>query len=202
MQSGQTITGPGFFRSLLDLVIYIKNVIIAQSFRVPSGSTDWAGRFSHIGGWIVTIMTIVFIGAVIWAVYIRVRIFEVDEELDKNYKGHFIKPTPSLRKSNIRWDAINAHFASGNPNDWRAAILDADSMLEELVTNLGYTGETFGEKLKSINIRDFPTLQSAWEAHKIRNLIAHEGMNYNLTDRQKDIARRHYENVFRDAGLI
>ena len=85
---------------------------------------------------------------------------------------------------------------------WRAAIIDADTMLEELVTGLGYTGDTFGEKLSSIRVNDFPTLQSAWEGHKMRNILAHEGSGFNLTERQKEITRRHFEAVFRDMGVI
>lgn len=165
-------------------------------------SFDILKFLTDIGSWTVTILTLVFIVFIIWAIYIRVRIFEIDEILDGNYKGHFIKPEVKMNRVNQRWQGIMAHFASSNPNDWRAAIIDADVMLDELVTSLGYTGAGLGEKLTSIRINDFPTLQSAWEAHKMRNIIAHEGAAYNLTERQKEVTRRYFEAVFRDAGII
>lgn len=155
-----------------------------------------------LASWVVTIFSVLFIIFIGWAIYIRVRIFEIDEVLDGNYKGHFIQPEVKTEKTNIAWQGIMAHFASSNPNDWRVAIIDADVMLEELVTKLGYTGQGLGEKLTSIRVNDFPTLQSAWEAHKMRNIIAHSGASYNLTERQKEITRRHFEAVFRDAGII
>lgn len=185
-----------------DLLIYIKNIILTGSFNASSGTADYAGSLSHIMSWVVTILIFSFFIFVAWVVYIRLRIYEVDQKLDTSYKAHYIKPEPKGVKTNARWEAISAHFASSNPNDWRAAIIDADSMMEELITSLGYTGASFGEKLKSININEFPALQSVWEAHKVRNLVAHEGVNYNLTERQKEITKRYFENVFRSAGLL
>ncbi len=190
------------FTKIYDFLIYVKNVILTGDFNAGAGTTDYAGIFSHTLQWIVTIFTFAFIVFIIWAIYIRVRIFEVDEVLDGAYKGHFIKPEVKTNQVNVRWQNILGHFNSQNPNDWRVAILEADVMLDEIVTSMGYTGEGLGAKLTSIRINDFPTLQSAWEGHKMRNIIAHDGASYSLTDRQKEITRRHFETVFRDLGII
>lgn len=190
------------FTKIYDFMIYVKNVILSGSFQVGSGTSDYAGSFTSILQWIVTLFTLACIAFIVWAIYIRIRIFEIDEELDGAYKGHFVKPEVHTDATNTRWQMILNHFNSQNPNDWRAAIIDADVMLEDLVTSMGYTGEGLGAKLTSIRVNDFPTLQSAWEGHKMRNIIAHEGVSYNLTERQKEITRRHFEAVFRDMGVI
>lgn len=190
------------FTKIYDFLIYVKNVILTGNFNAGGGTTDYAGIFSHTLQWIVTLFTFGIILFIIWAIYVRIRIFEVDEELDGAYKAHFIKPETKADRVNMRWQTILNHFNSQNQNDWRAAIIDADAMLDEVVTGLGYTGESLGAKLTSIRLNDFPTLQSAWEGHKMRNIIAHEGANYNLTERQKEVTRRHFEAVFRDAGVI
>lgn len=190
------------FVRIYDFLIFVRNFIFSGGrVDVSSGTTDYASVIHSVGSWIATILTIAFFIFFIWAVYIRVRIHEIDKELDGAYKGHFVKPVTQAKRTNERWEDISAHFASQNQNDWRVAIINADIMLDELVTGLGYAGAGLGEKLKSINQNDFPTLQSAWEAHKIRNIIAHEP-NYNLTERQKELVRKQYENVFRNAGLI
>ncbi len=191
------------FVKIYDFLIFVKNFILTGGqTQTVTGSTDYAGIIHSIGSWLLTILTFLFLILFAWAVYIRVRIHEVDQELNASYSGHFVKPVPKSEHKNQRWVTIAAHFASQNQNDWRAAIIDADAMLDELVTSLGYTGEGLGEKLKSIKINDFPTIQSAWEAHKLRNVIAHEGAAYNLTERQKEVVRKQYENVFRSAGII
>jgi len=191
-----------FFTKIYDFLVYIKNVVLTGSFSASSGSSQYADSFASAGSWIVTILTFLFIIFVIWAIYIRVRIYEIDQSLEGSYKGHFIKPENRSVKINTRWQGIAQHFASANPNDWRIAILEADILLDELVTSLGYTGDGLGEKLTSIRVNDFPTLQSAWEAHKVRNIIAHQGASYHLTDHQKEVTRKHFENVFRSAGVI
>ena len=191
------------FAKIFDFLVYIKNVVLTGSFLVPSGGTsDYASTFGDLFSWIATILTFAFIGFIIWAIYIRIRVYEVDEALGGAYAAHFVKPDIKVKQLNPRWEQIRAHFESKNPNDWIAAIIEADIMLEEVVTSLGYTGESLGAKLTSIRINDFPTLQSAWEAHKMRNNVAHGGMTYNLTERQKDITRRHFEAVFHDLKII
>jgi hypothetical protein len=191
------------FVKIYDFFVYLQNVLVTGSFLAPSGGTsDFAQSFGNTFSWLATILTFAFIGFIIWAVYIRIRVYEVDEALSGAYSAHFVKPEIVAKRINPKWEQIRTHFESTNPNDWRAAIIDADALLEELVTGLGYTGESLGAKLTSIRVNDFPTLQSAWEGHKMRNVIAHEGSNFTLTERQKEITRRHFEAVFHDAGVI
>jgi hypothetical protein len=191
------------FVRIYDFFVYIKNIFTTGSIQTVSGGTsDFASNFGTAFSWILTILTLALVGFIVWAIYIRIRVYEVDEILGKAYTDHFIKPEIKQQKTNQKWELIKAHFESTNPNDWRAAIIDADTLLEDLVTSLGYTGESLGAQLTSIKVNDFPTIQSAWEGHKMRNIIAHEGSSFNLTERQKEITRRHFEAVFRDAGII
>ncbi|MCK5285770.1 MAG: hypothetical protein KAJ58_00905 [Candidatus Pacebacteria bacterium] len=78
---------------------------------------------------------------------------------------------------NERWEKIIRHVNSESPLEWRSAILDADVILEEMLTKIGYAGETLGEKLRQVERSDFLTIDSAWEAHKIRNKVAHEDLD-------------------------
>ena len=87
---------------------------------------------------------------------------------------------------------------STNQSDWRQAIIEADIILDELLTRLGYVGDSVGEKLKQVHTNHFQTLSNAWEAHKVRNEIAHSGMNFELTDRIAYRTIANYEAVFRE----
>ncbi len=156
---------------------------------------------SHLGGWAATILGILFFICVIIMIYTRMRIYEIEQETLKKYSGHF-QPKTRQVTANDRWTKIEGLFSSANPSDWRVAIIEADSMLDELIVSLGYPGDDLGSRLRAITSSDFPALQSAWEAHKVRNKIAHEGMNYQLSKHEVDITRRHFEFVFRDAGVI
>ena len=101
-----------------------------------------------------------------------------------------------------RWQKIETLFASNSESDWRVAIIEADSMLDEFVRSLGYPGANLGERLKNTNPQFFPTIQLAWDAHKIRNEIAHAGMDYRLSERTKEIARKNFHYIFTDAKYI
>jgi hypothetical protein len=58
----------------------------------------------------------------------------------------------------------------------------------------GFTGTSLGERLKSAK---FDTLQNAWEAHKIRNTIAHDS-SFDLTKREAKRAIQNYSLVFNE----
>lgn len=80
-----------------------------------------------------------------------------------------------------RWDTVTKHMESDNQADWRMAILEADNLLDEIIKKIGVPGDNIGERLKNMEVSDFNNLQNAWEAHKIRNRIAHEGVKFQIT---------------------
>ncbi len=117
-----------------------------------------------------------------------------DEEAlyDELYRG--------VRKSN-RLDDVLTHISSANPNDWKLAIIEADIILDEALKQYGYAGNSLGERLKSISTSQLSTLNEAWEAHKVRNRIAHEGADFVLTRRIADETIDRYRRVFNELGV-
>lgn len=102
---------------------------------------------------------------------------------------------------NPHWQAIKDKIQSDNPADWQWAIIEADKILEEMVKRMGYLGANLGERLKAVEPSDFLTLNEAWEAHKVRNQIAHEpGF---VMDRHKAaLTISRFERVFNEFGYI
>lgn len=105
-------------------------------------------------------------------------------------------------EKNERWEHILSLASSENPGDWRLAIIEADVALEELVRSMSYRGDTLGDMLKSVEKSDFLTLDLAWEAHKIRNRIAHHGSDYILTEREAKRVINLYRQVFEEFDVI
>jgi hypothetical protein len=75
-------------------------------------------------------------------------------------------------------------------------------MLDDLLGSLRLPGETMGEKLKAVEKSDFNTIDFAWEAHKARNMIAHEGPEFLLNQRETRRIISLYESVFREFEII
>lgn len=103
---------------------------------------------------------------------------------------------------NPKWEKIQNHIESLNENDWRIAIIEADIMLGELLEKLSLPGDTIGDKLKVVEKSDFTTLEYAWEAHKIRNKISHDGQAFMMTQRDAKIVIGFYESVFKEFRII
>jgi hypothetical protein len=103
---------------------------------------------------------------------------------------------------NSRWHSVQTHLESENPNDWKLAIIEADVLLERMLDKAGYAGNTIGEKLKSASVRSFATLDDAWQAHRVRNQIAHGGADFVLTQKIAKETLILYERVFREFNVI
>ncbi len=103
---------------------------------------------------------------------------------------------------NPRWVNILKDLSSASQGDWKIAIIEADSMLDSLMDQLAYKGENLGEKLKSVDREKFHSLNSAWEAHIVRNRIAHEGSKFELSLHEAKRVIALYQDVFREFRYI
>lgn len=110
-------------------------------------------------------------------------------------------PVPLKNDLTDKWQKIVAKSESVNESDWRLAIIEADIMLDDLLMQLQLPGETMGDKLKAVEPSDFLTLDQAWEAHKARNMIAHEG-DFLINQREVRRIISLYEAVFKEFHMI
>ena len=101
-----------------------------------------------------------------------------------------------------RFVEMRQHLESENPNDWKLAIIEADIMLDESLKRLGYAGTSLGERLRSISPMALQSLDDAWQAHKVRNEIAHSGADFVLTHKIARETMVQYERVFAELGLM
>ncbi len=163
---------------------------------------DFFGLLWNIYSIIALILSLIFF---LGFVYAKIKYGELcDEEQEKlrleerMWAERFGGVTPAKG----RWQEIQQHIHDDNPSSWKIAIIEADIFLEEILNDNGYVGVTIGEKLKGANSASFTTLQDAWEAHKVRNEIAHTGGDFILTKRLATETLTQYERVFREFGAI
>jgi hypothetical protein len=102
---------------------------------------------------------------------------------------------------NSRLEDMTKHIASENPNDWKLAIIEADILLDETLKEKGYAGVSLGERLRSISPTQLQSLDDAWQAHKVRNQIAHGGADFVLTHRLAEETIKQYRRVFAEFGI-
>lgn len=108
-------------------------------------------------------------------------------------------PTLEAFKDHPKFAVVQGYMSSSSEALWRIGIMEADNLLQEVLSTKGYVGAGVGEMLQNAS---FKTIDLAWDAHKIRNRIAHEGSNFQLTEREAKRAFILYESVFRELKAI
>lgn len=146
--------------------------------------------------------------------YCAIRMFEIRKKEHEHlqhelaeYKEHQAEKERKALESgsvshNERWRSVLNYLLSTNPGDWKLSVIEADSMLEALLDQLGFKGETLGDKLKNADPEKFKALQIAWEVHTVRNRIAHEGASFQLSSHEAKRIIALYEQLFRPYGYI
>lgn len=159
---------------------------------------------------LLSILAIFFIAVI---VYTTIRMFEIRKK-EHTYLHHEIEEYAhhqALKEKkkreegvfkNEKWRKVLEYLFSTNENDWKLSIIEADLMLFDLLKQLGFKGETLGDKLKEANQDNFRSLTSAWEVHNIRNKIAHEGSSFDLSLHEAKRVIALYEGIFQEFGYI
>jgi uncharacterized membrane protein len=156
---------------------------------------------------ISTVLSMIFIAIAVYS-WIKHNEHSNHEAHEIKHRFHHAKESAEHRQSSSSggvgdsWKRIDNYVRSENPSDWKIAILEADNLLEEVITQMGYQGDTFGEKLKSIKPAQFPYLDHAWEAHKFRNDIAHGSSDRPLAHSEANRIIGLYERVFRELKVL
>jgi hypothetical protein len=97
-------------------------------------------------------------------------------------------------KMQKRWNKLEDRLDSPDPNQWKAAVLEAATMLSEILGIIGYEGKTLGERLSQLQPAQLENLEQVKEANQIKNKIVQDS-HFNLS---KEDAERVVE-VFGEA---
>ncbi len=179
--------------------------LLYECFHGACYSSAWlawlASFLAHLWVWVVVIGYILSVFGFLVIVYTTMRLFDLRKREGKFYSTLLVE-AGATESTSSRWQHIELLAGGTSPSEWREAIIEADIMLDDMLTRNGYVGIGVGEKLKSADKVHFNTLQDAWEAHKVRNLIAHEGSAFDLSESlaRRTIAR--YSAVFREFKVI
>jgi hypothetical protein len=154
-------------------------------------------------GFISSLFSLIFIAIIIYSL-VRMREIQNHEkqEIDHEIREALARDKEKERNENPRWHYILTLVESPNESDWRVSIIEADTMLDELLRDKGYTGDTLSELLEEARNGGLPSIQNAWDAHLVRNQIAHEGSNFSLTQIEARRVIKMFQNVFEELGAI
>lgn len=171
---------------------------------IPVDPTQVPNLLVILAEWVAILGVVSSVVLLALIVYTRIRTLQVEhhgfhvrEEAERAKREVVMQ-----RVKNPRWEAAAALASSPNESDWRRAILEADSMLAALLTERGYAGTTLGEQLKGASREQFTTLDLAWEAHRMRNTLAHLGEAFPLNEHDAHTTMDQFRRVFEEFGYI
>ncbi len=208
----------------LDLNKVIESPILTSKYLDPDylfshGSTFVRESFSYIfSGDVAYMMRFLFYFFVIFFIFVifyaSIRLLEIRRK-EHEYLHHKIAEFAQNHRErekkihegevgskNGRWREIINLLFSHNQSDWKLAIMESDSMLEDLMEHLGFRGDNLGDKLKAADQTRFRNLPLAWEVHTTRNRIAHEGISFEISHYEAKRVIGIYEQIFREFGYI
>lgn len=201
----QTIILPEINQSFLDPNLIGTEFPVEGVFQTAKSTFDF---FTNPNTWqtvgiVSGLFSIILIGGIIYFL-VRIKEMQIDdaEKLEENIIKTLIKDKEIEKKNNPRWHYITTLVESPNSSDWRVAVIEADTMMEEVLKDRGLSGETVSELLESAKASGYPNIQNAWDAHIVRNQIAHQGVDFPLTQNEARRTIRKYESFFEDLGVV
>lgn len=158
----------------------------------------------NIIGTISALFSLFFLTIIVFSL-VRLREMQINDKVDIERRINLARSRMERDgdKSNSRWVNILNLTASENESDWRLAVIEADAMLDDILKEKGYYGINLADRLKSAREGGvFFTVNNAFEAHNVRNRIAHEGINFSLSQMETRRVMRLYESVFEEFKII
>lgn len=76
-----------------------------------------------------------------------------------------------------RWNDIERMLETGGEMHLKIAVMEADKLLDHALKAMAMPGQTLGERLKYAAYK-YPKIKNVWNAHRLRNSLAHEASFY------------------------
>lgn len=154
-------------------------------------------------GIISALLSITFLAIIIFSIVRLVEIQIYDKkEIEHEIHKALLKEKEKERMANPRWHYILTLIESPNESDWRVAIIEADSMMEESLKERGLSGGNVSELLEGARGSGYRSIQDAWDAHLVRNKIAHDGTDFPISQVEGRRVIKMFQNFFEELGLI
>ncbi len=106
-----------------------------------------------------------------------------------------------LKKMEKVWRKIVARLDSGLESEYKLALIEGDNMLNDVLKEMAFSGESLGERLEKVTLSTLPNLPEVKQAHQVRNSIIHDP-NYKLSADEAKKALLAFEKAFVDLGLF
>ena len=144
-----------------------------------------------------------FVSVILFFILVYIILKFIRFNKDKVQIAQTIQPSAPIASGPLdaRWTEITNHINSNREGEWKFAVIEADKLADDVLKKSGFPGETMGERLMSIDKTRLLSIDGLWEAHKVRNRIAHD-VSYFLRHSEARKAVALFEASLRELGVL
>jgi len=156
--------------------------------------------YFYLEGFVFVLKIISLLFSIFLIIFIINILFKIRKNIKKdlNIIAKSVVISNSFKKDlDKKWQVIINRLEKGSDSDYKIAIIEADNIFDDLLKKMGYQGNDMGERLKQITKNQLANIDDLWQAHKIRNRIAHEP-SFKLTQLQAKRAIEIYQRATQD----
>lgn len=202
------------FIKLFKFVVMLPEEIVQEGLKNIYTTIEppvFRDQFAQVGGlmqeftYLVTILKYFGIGLTIILVIFFIWFFIKTSRETKQKLIHLRDlinpPEPARGPIKARWEEVLRHLSSFREGEWKFAIVEADKLVNDVLRDAGFKGETIGEKLKAITTEQLQSINALWDAHKLRNLVVHDS-DFKIKHREVRRAIEQYEKALRELHVL
>ena len=106
-----------------------------------------------------------------------------------------------VRRIVKQWSQVKARLDTGLEAEYKLAVIEADSILNDILKRMGYGGESLGERLEKLTAASLSNLADVKSAHQDRNNVVHDP-NYRLVEDEAKKIIEIFEKVLTDLQAL
>jgi len=147
---------------------------------------------------IFLLISIFFIGMIIFLLF---KSGYMDYRFKENY-AELKKTKPALKvKVDKSWDEVIKQAKDEKEAERKMAIIEADDIVNDVLTQVGYEGESLSEKMEGLSEEIIPNIEEVKDAHKKKRDIVYDP-NRSLSREEAVEIVSVYEKVFKDLQIF
>jgi hypothetical protein len=154
-----------------------------------------SGTFSVIKFFLAVYITILFVDVVLLLI-----LRGLGADIRKTIKGITMPAMPGRLMKN-KWLKIRSRLESPEASQWKAAILEADALIDKVLASMGYAGKNLTERLEKIKPVQLPDYEGLKKAHQIRNKIVQDKEFFVEKEKAEEILEI-YAGILRNLEIL
>ena len=183
-----------------DLISYIESSK-APEMLAQIAQTEMPFQLTRILAVVKPVFWIVSLFLILWLVFFIAKTDWLRFRYLENIVQFFTFKPYGVKRLTHQWDRILKKVDTGRETEYKLAVIEADSLTNDMLNKSGYSGKTFEEKVKSLSPAIMKDKEKLLKAHKNRNQIVADP-DFQLDAEQTKKILDEYKLVLVSLGLL